>query len=249
MIAMGTWAGQGLANDKHSTATVVLSSSDPLSSGIITSAEDSGFMHLHATVDPNRYERQLRVFHDITQFQKLGVAYENSHSGRSYAAMDVVESLSKELAFDVVRCFTQSDIGDTAKAEKSVIDCFKTLGQSADAIYVTEQGGVTQHSLPILVNIANQHNIPTFSQSGATEVRYGVLASLSQSGYKYFGDFHAQTMAKIFNGASPNELSQIFKEPPRMAINLKTAEKIGFNPPLLLLGASDEIYNEIAVPK
>ncbi|WP_250655575.1 hypothetical protein [Alkalimarinus coralli] len=214
-----------------------------------SSLEDSGYKHIHATADPNRYERQLRVFHDITGFTKLGVAFENTSDGRSYAAIDMINSLSKTLGFSVQACHTKSDISDTRLAEYSVIKCFQTLAEQVDAIYVTEQGGVTETSLPILIRIANEHKIPTFSQSGAEEVKFGVLASLSQANFKYFGQFHAETMAKLFNGAQPYQLSQLFEEPPRMAVNLKTAEIIGFNPPLLLLGASDEIYREIVRPK
>ena len=245
MIAMGTWAGKALSNDRHSTATMVLSASDPLAAGIIKSVDDSGFDHIHATLDPNRYERQVRVFHDIVNFKTLGVAYEDSDNGRSYAALDVIENLSKERGFKVVRCFTLSDITDSGKAEASVIECFNELAPKVDAIYVTVQGGVTGKSIGKLVSIANKHRVPTFSQSGSEEVSKGLLLSLSQAGFRYVGEFHASTFAKVFNGALPNQLTQLFEEPPRMAVNLKTAEVVGFNPPLLLLGAADEVYRNI----
>ncbi len=80
-------------------------------------------------------------------------------------------------------------------------------------------------------------------------MKYGLLLSLSQAGFKYVGEFHAQTIAKILNGAKPNQLVQLFEEPPKIAINLKTAEIIGFNPPMVLLGATDEIFSEIVSPK
>ena len=59
MIAMGTWAGQDLANNNHSTYTEVISASDPIASGIIKSIKDSGFDHVHAQIDPYRYEKQI----------------------------------------------------------------------------------------------------------------------------------------------------------------------------------------------
>jgi len=249
LIAMGTWAGKDLANDRHSTPTMVLSTSDPLSAGIIASVEDSGFDHVHARVDPRRYERQVKIFHEIIGFKRLGVAFEDSVNGRSYGAIDVVERLSKERGFQVQRCYTKSDIPDISVAEKSVIDCFEELVGKVDGIYVTEQGGVTRGSIPKLVEIANRRNIPTFSQAGVEEVRFGVLTSLSQAGFRYVGEFHAETFAMVFNGAKPNQLEQLFEEPPKIAINLKTAELIGFDPPLVLLGAADEVFNEIAVPR
>ena len=96
----------------------------------------------------------------------------------------------------------------------------------------------------MLVDIANEHKLPTFSQTGSEHVKSGVLVSLSRAGHKYVGDFHARTIAKVFNGAMPNDLNQLFQEPPKIAINLKTAEVIGFDPPVVLLGAADEIFDD-----
>ena len=245
MIGMGTWAGKGLANYRHRTNTLVFSTSNPISSGIIKSVEDSGFDHVHVRVDPKRNERQLKVFHEMIGFEKLGVVYEDSLAGRSYAAIDTIEALAKTLDFDIIRCHTKSDISDKKLAEEGVIKCFNQLAKKADAIYVTQQGGVNSRSVPFLVEIANESKIPTFSQSGAGEVSYGVLASLSRAGYKYVGRFHAETIAKVLNGAQPNQLNQLYEEPPKIALNLKTAEIIGFDPPIVLLGATDELFDEI----
>jgi ABC-type uncharacterized transport system substrate-binding protein len=242
ILALGTWAGKDLANDLHKTPTLVLSASDPLAAGIIKSVDNSGYEHLHATVDSGRFARQVKLFHELVGFKRLGIAFENSPSGRSYAAIDTIEILSKERGFEVVPCYTQSDISEKAVAEASVISCFEQLAKNVEAIYVTNQGGVTYESIPKLVDIANKYRIPTFSQSGAEEVKYGFLFSLSRAAFRYLGDFHARTIGKVFNGARPGQLTQLFEEPPKVALNLKTAEIVGFNPPLLLLGAADEIY-------
>jgi ABC-type uncharacterized transport system substrate-binding protein len=133
-------------------------------------------------------------------------------------------------------------------AEESVKKAFRELVEKCDAIYVTVQGGVNYRSIPELANIANSYQIPTFSQSGSEEVKYGFLASISQAGFKYIGEYHAEIMAKILNGAKPRELTQLFEEPPKIAINLKTAEVIGFDPPVDILLAADEIFQEIVTP-
>ena len=250
LIAMGTMAGQDFANDKHDTPTIVLSSSDPIASGIIKSVEDSGFEHVHATVDPQRFERQVRVFHEIIGFKKLGMVYEDSINGRSFAAIEFVEKVAKERGFEIVRCYSLDEsIDDQKIREESVKKCFQDLGKKVDAIYITQQGGINQNSIPELVKISDEYRIPTFSQAGSSEVHSGFLLSISQAGFKYVGEFHAQTIAKVLNGAKPNQLGQLFKEPPKIAINLKTAEIIGFDPPIVLLGAADEIFYEISNPK
>jgi ABC-type uncharacterized transport system substrate-binding protein len=249
IVAMGTWAGQDLANNEHSTPIMIMSASDPVKSEIIKSTEDSGFDHVHARVDPLRFERQIRIFHDMIGFKRLGVAYEDSLYGRAYAAIDLVEKVAKERGFEVVNCFTQSDIADQNLAGESVASCFKELVAKVDAIYVNQQGGVNNKTIPELVRIANEHRIPTFSQTGAEWVKYGFLMSISRVGFKPVGMFEAAIMAKIFNGAKARQLPQLFQESPNIALNLKTAEVIGLYLHADVLAAADEIYNEISAPE
>ncbi len=249
MIAMGTWAGLELANDKHHIPTVVLSTSDPLKSDIIKSIEDSGYDHVHARVSPLRYERQVQIFYDIIGFQKLGVAYEDTQSGKSIAAIGDIEKVSQEMGFEIISCHTIDDTPDVKIAEESVKKCFEELSTQVDAIYVTQQNGVNVKTLSELVEIFNSDGIPTFSQSGSHEVRRGILLSIARAGFIYIGRFHAETFAKIFNGAKPRQLDQVFENPPKIAINLKTAEIIGYDPPVDVLGAADEIYQEIEKPE
>ena len=250
VIASGTLAGKMLANDKHTTPTLVVSSSDPLSSGIVKAVDDSGYDHVHARVDPGRHERQVRLFHEIIGFKKLGMAFEDSDTGRSYAAIDKVVDVSKEVGFEVLKCHTTDESPDRRKDEASVRKCFQQLSKNkVDAIYVTEQNGVNVNFMPELVKITNSERIPTFAQAGSELVSYGFLVSISQAGFRPVGLFHAETIAKIFNGAKPRQLDQFFEEPPIIAINLKTAEIIGYNPPVDVLGVADEIFHEIAIPK
>ena len=248
VIAMGTWAGLDLANDEHSVPTIVMSTSDPVESGIIKSQDDSGYDHVHARVDPYRYERQLRIFHDIIKFKKLGIAFEDSIYGRSYSAIDTVEKVAADIGFEVVTCHTKSDISDTSIASQSVIRCFDELSTQVDAIYVTIQGGVNTESIPTLVAIANKNSIPTFSQLGSKEVQQGFLFSISRPGFKPAGLFLSATIAQILNGAQPRQLKQVFEESPSIAINLKTAEIVGLYLYADILAAADTIYRDIKNP-
>ena len=249
MIAMGTWAGKDLATNEHHVPTMVISSTDPLRAGIIASNEDSGFDHVHARVDPRRHERQIRIFHNIIGFRKLGVAYEDTVLGRSYAAIDLLEKVAAEKGFEIVRCFTEDDIPDRKIAGDSVIKCFEELAPQVDAAYVVVQSGVNADTIPTLVAITNKHRVPTFSQQGSDEVRYGFLLSIArEGGFAPVGRFLAVTMAKILNGAKPRQLKQVFEEGPDIAINLKTAEMIGLYLHADVLAAADEIYREIETP-
>lgn len=248
VFAMGTWAGKDLATNEHSVPTVVMSTSEPVRSGIIQDIKDSGRDHVHARVDPHRYERQIKVFHDIIEFRTLGVAFEDSPVGRTYAAMDTVERVAKERGFEVVVCHTKSDVANQDEANDSVTGCFNELAGKADALYVTTQGGVNRTTIPRLVEIANAKRIPTFSQSGSREVGYGLLMSISRPSFKPVGRFLAATVAKVLNGAKPRQLPQLFEEPASIAINLMTAQLIGLYLYADVLAAADEIYREIGAP-
>ncbi len=244
MIAMGTKAGQDLANKEHSVPTLVCSSTDPLGAGIVKSVGDSGYNHVHARLDPTLHQRQIQLFHNIIGFKTLGVAYENTVAGRSYAAIEDIEKVAKERKFKVLRCYTKDDIPDLKEAESSVVKCYEALADKADAIFVTIQRGVNPGNMKKLLRPIIKNKVPTFSQGGSSEVKHGVLFSIAQSEFKYVGKFHAETMVKVFNGARPRDITQVFEDPSKIAINLETAVKISYDPPIDILVAADEMYIE-----
>ncbi|MFA6012733.1 MAG: ABC transporter substrate binding protein [Desulfobacteraceae bacterium] len=241
VIAMGTWAGQDLANSMHHTPVMLCSTSDPIGAGIIKSAKDSGFDHIHAKVEPDRYLRQIQIFHEVIGFKTLGVIYENSTEGRSYAAMDALEEQSKKLNFKLVRCEAPFSDVDITTAEQNVIRCSENLDDKVDAVYITVHRGNTVTGFNSSIKIFNDHKIPTFSQLGADEVKNGALMSVSQAGYKFVGQFHATVAARILRGEKPRNIGQIYTSPTRIALNMSTAKKIGIKPTVDILLVADEI--------
>ena len=242
IIAMGTWAGQDLANHHHSVPTMVVSTSDPVKSGIIKSAARSGFDHVHAKCDPRRYLRQLRLFHDIIGFKRLGIVYEYTDVGKTYAAVSDAEHVAKRRGFKLVPCGARWSGVPQEVRTREVMECHKQLAPQIDALYVTVHAGVDLKRMDELLAPLVAHNIPTWSQRGPQEVRHGVLLSISRKGFEAVGMYHAFIMARILNGAKPGDLNQIFEDPKHIAINLKTAKAIHFNPPKGLLKVADTIY-------
>lgn len=247
LLALGTRAGQDLATNDHSIPTIVIDASDPVAAKIIRSAEDSGYDHVHARCDPNRFQRQIRLFHEIVGFDTLGVPYMDSEIGRSYSAIDDVEKIAQEHNFRaVLQPYPYIPDWSPEQYYALGVNSFQKLGETGiEAIYITEQTAMDLKNLPNLVKILLKYKIPSFAQSSSELVKRGALLSISQAGYKYVGQFHAETIAKILNGATPRHLPQIFEAPQRIAINMKTAELIGFDPPVHWLGIADEIYTEI----
>jgi ABC-type uncharacterized transport system substrate-binding protein len=245
MIAMGTWAGQDLANERHHVATMVVSVSDPIRSGISASAEDSGLDHLHARCDPTRYIRQLRLFHRLFAFKRMGVVYENSVEGRTYAAMDDILQVAAERDFSVVSCEAPFSNVDLKTSTDRIIECHKQLAQSADAVFVTVHRGLDAKRMPEIVAPFLAHKTPTWSQRGPQEVKKGILFSVSRGGFKAVGRFHAEVMARVFNGEKPRAIDQIFEDPKLIAVNTKVAQMIGYQIPGSILHIADIVYDNI----
>jgi hypothetical protein len=125
MFAMGTWAGQDIANNSHSIPTMVMSTTDPVQSGIIKSAEDSGLDHVHARCDPTRRQRQIRLFHDIIKFKRIGVVYDDKDPfGKVMAHLNELEEIGRERGFDVVTCSApenQKSLQETGPVSASLL--------------------------------------------------------------------------------------------------------------------------------
>ena len=242
MIAMGTWAGQDLAALGAPVPTIVGSTSDPVGSGIIKSAQDSGLDNLFARVQPDRYQRQVQLFHQIVPFKTLGLVYEDSPEGRTYAAVPAVEQVARQDNFKIVSCNAPATNIDSAQATLNAVNCYRKLSTQVDAMYVTAQRGLTPPAVKQVADILRQAQVPSFAMLGSDQVRAGLLMSLAQASHSYVGLFYAETIARIFNGAKPRQLSQIWVDPAKIAINLATARAIGFDPPVDILLAADEVY-------
>jgi ABC-type uncharacterized transport system substrate-binding protein len=245
MIAMGTWAGQDLANNNHSVPTMVVSVSDPVASNIVKSAGDSGYDYVHAKCDPTRYINQIKLFHNMFSFKKLGIVYENTVEGRSYAAITDVEKVANDRGFEIVKCEAPFSGVEEKEAIKALIRCHEQLAPKVDAVYVTVHRGIVREYMPEIMAPLFKYKIPTFSMRGPEEVEGGVLLSISRDRFVSVGRYHAEIMARIFNGVKPRELDQIFMDPKTIVVNIKTAEIIGYIIPPAFLKVTDKVFHGI----
>ena len=245
--ALGTWAGLDLVNDDHKTPTMVMSTSNPVIAGIITDPEDSGHDHVFVRTDPTRVLRQVLLFHDIFNFSRLGIIYENSDYGRAYAYLDEVEKAAAQAGFELVTCQAHNIEGGvtTGQAMAEYLPCVRQLAPKIDAfLYDDHTGGSPTEvgqSLPIFVDFG----VPTWSTRGNTLVQRGVLMSIAKKDFARQGEFYAETMSQILNGARPRDLEQVFRSRFRLAVNLKTAELLGYDPPDNLLMVTDDVFTSI----
>ncbi len=243
VLAFGTLAGQAMASDEHQTPVAVLSVTDAVTAGIIPSPDDSGRDHIFAMIEPNRYYREVVLFHDIFQFSRLGIAYEDTAQGRASAALSQIEQAAQDLDFELTTCTNTFNFVTPEPATENLIACHEQLAEAGvDAVYITVNMGMQEQDMPELLRPLLDKRLPTFSQNGVTEVRHGVLLSISQVNFSGQGLFAARAIQNIISGESPRAQNQKYEEPLSLAVNLHTAMLIGWNPSLAVLAAVDEIF-------
>ena len=175
----------------------------------------------------------------------MGVVYENSVEGRTYAAMDDIQQVAAERHFSVVTCEAPFSGVDLKTSTDRIIECHKQLARTADAVFVTVHRGLDETRMPEIVAPFLAHKIPTWSQRGPQEVKKGILFSVSRGGFKAVGRFHAEVMARVFNGEKPRDIEQIFEDPKLIAVNTKVAQIIGYKIPDSILKIADIVYDKI----
>jgi len=246
LIVMGTQGGKELSNNLHHVPTFIFSTSNAVQAGIIHSVTDSGFDHVWAHMDPSRYQRQLEVFHDLFAFKKLGMVYENSIEGQSFAAVADVERVAKERGFTIVPVFVKDRQHDKALYHQEMLEAHQRLvNQGVDAVYSTLYFDREVDKLPQLFAPFYEKKIPVFAQQGAVEVRNGALLSVSRADFRGIGYFGAQAIAQSLQGMLPRHMPQVYENTPNIVLNMEVAERIGYAPKFDILLAADEIYQAI----
>lgn len=244
VLAMGTWAGLDLSQKDPGAPVLVMAVSDAVGAGLFRDGVPGNPSWLHVRIDPARYDRQVRIFHETLGFERLGLVFKDTVAGRSYAALDTVLAVGAELNFEVLTCAIPDGLDDSTE-EEVLLDCYASLIRQTDALYVTAQKSLNARTLPLLVQKSLEHEIPTFSQNGSAEVRAGLLMSIAQVSFSYVGDFTAEIFVRILAGEIPGSLPMIFEDPPKIAINLVTAMEVGYDVPVDILVAADEIFQSI----
>jgi len=245
VLALGTWAGLDLANNEHSVPTLVMSTNNPIQAGIIVSASDSGYDHVHARTDPDRFIRQITVFHNLLGFERLGIIFDDTPEGRTYAVLDDAALVADRMGFELVTCVAPDTDVSEEEALNSAMACIAKLAPEVDAFLITSHLALTAEHLPSVLVSLFEHDVPTWALEGPDLVRRGALMSIQRASYESIGKWQAENVNMILNGTRPRDLDQVFEEPKSIVLNLEVARRIGFEIPPGLVVVADVVYDEI----
>ena len=238
LIAIGTWSGQDMATNLHKVPVLVISSINPKTAGIIRDREQ-GFQHIFAKYDSDMIARQIRMFHLLTGFKKLGVVYDPSDSTKLYSNIEDLKSAAAEKKFElIIKTVSYSSL-PPAEAAKVFYKAYEELSREADAIWVTAI--VDSAYLPEIMKSVHGNKIPTWSPYGERFVEAGVLFSVRTFPAENAADY-AEAVAMIFNGMLPRDINPLISNRYELIINHATAKTIDYRIPRGLLFATDNNY-------
>lgn len=244
VLAMGTWAGQDLANNLHATPIVIIGSINPDAAGIVSAEDNTSLPHIFVSNDPQNIIRQIRIFHLLVNFKKLGVVYDSSSAGKIYSCVNELRKVAGQKKIKLIEAPIRMFDLPPEQAEANLLSAYKKLAPEVDAMWITSNFIDTPMKANKLLKPFFEYNIPTWSPYGESSVSNGVTFGVVESP-KELGLWHAAVIAKILNGALPCSLSTQMPKEYELYINNAAAQKINFDIPRGLLFATDKSYVSI----
>lgn len=242
-LACGSMAGKLLYQQERYPIPVIADAiNDCFAMGVTLSETDSGRDFFTNKIDREQFRRQIRLFHEITKFNKLGIVYGDDEYGISYGAVRDVEAVAEEIGFEIIRNTNiKEDINDDTV--ELYLAALEDVASRADAVYIGASTAVTEYNImQQITKILVAAKIPSFSLEGSIRVKDGILFSMASSAMIRSGIFNAIKATRIFSGVSPRLLEQRFESMSTVSINLETANRINFIIPLDIIINSDEVY-------
>lgn len=249
IIAAGTDATKAILKVNNGRIPIIgIAISDPIRAKFIIDENDSGIDNFTVYMEKDRYKRMFRMFHEVVGFKKLGLIYSDSENGRLYANVDDGLQVASELGFQIIE---YAKVSRAEKMEECLEGIRWLIKQGIDAFFVTQLNCFDWSASDVnqLLNVLTENKIPTFAREGTKYVKAGALMGLSTTDFSSRGNFLSDKIVRILQGEKPRSLPMVDPTKPKISLNLATAMKIGFDPPVDLLGSSDETFSEVTLPE
>lgn len=246
VITFGTSAGKLVRDMDLPVPMVDFSATDPVASGIIdSSTEGSGRDMVWAQVEPSMPLRQLKYYHSICPFEKLGIVV---YGDETISGVPDIEKARDEVGFELVK-YQIPEVERSTKKEKAayykeVRRQFEQLcKEGIDAFFLTVDLINDMDQLRDLLQIFYDANIPVYVMDDTGTVENGALMIISTYDFENVGYFIADAIAKILNGAVAGDLPCVYTSSPYICFNYDVAQEIGYPLDFQFLMSCDEIYH------
>jgi putative ABC transport system substrate-binding protein len=182
---------------------------------------------------------QIKAMEFVMQFRNLGIIF-NPQEKNSVLSVEALEKVADSSDFTVIKAPIPLD-----ESQKPIEDIpphvvESLVSKGADLIYLPSDSFIISHAKS-LVTLINKHGIPTFSATEGPIHNADALMGLV-SRYYNVGQFAGYKAEQILvHKKHPKDIPIETLKRFSFIINMKTAKKLGFYPPIAVLKLAEVI--------
>ncbi|MBR5361321.1 MAG: hypothetical protein IK123_10570 [Lachnospiraceae bacterium] len=244
MIAVGSLAGTFLTDeaDNISYDYMVIGVADPISAGIVKSADERVNDKSFVVVDTKRITRQIEASREIFNFKSVGVVYEDTEEAYSYSGIGQLKEAAEKYGFEVhERHVKEAYDNDYDRYYSQLKAAYDDLMPDIDMLYITT-ATIEDEKLPWLLDDMINAGVITVAETSESQVEYGALMHITMSDAYEEGQFVAARISDYANGVAITDMDMVFEIAPKICLNSTTIERTGVVIPLETYLVTDKIY-------
>lgn len=240
VVATGTDPGLFLKDLDLSVPFLVCLATDPVGSGIIDSADNTGDPDIWALVEENPYQRQFAGYQSMFDFDKIGFVSVEEYD--LIAGNSEYRKAAKDLGVELDEIsFTEEETMADDFDEKFLQRLNDTQMYDYDAILFA-YGTMDDDNAAAISKLLASRNVPSLISDGDSISQNGGMMCLSCFDYEGYGNYAALVVSNIFHGKKAGDQPCRFSSSPHIVFNMTTAEATGFETNFDFLQTVDRIY-------
>ena len=244
ILCLGTSPGELAINKMaiRDTPIMVYYSVDPVASGLSKEQEYSGLDNVWCHTSSEVYKNQLAFYHDAYPFKKLGMVYYSESVAAVATYREAAKGLGVTLEEATIKTYEKAE--EAENYYKNLEDAYRDMvdNRGIDAFLLSADMIKEAEKVPHFMDIFYEKNIPVFVQNSEFSVASGATMIMSASDAQSQAPFAIDAMVRIFGGEKPGSIYQKFIPSPYVTINLKSANRIGFDINDEIIRMAEKIY-------
>lgn len=240
IVATGTAPGIFLKGLDLPVPVLVCLATDPVASGIILSADDTGDDDIWALVEPNPYKRQFEGYQRMLGFKKIGMVTVNGMD--TITGNPLYREAANELGVEIVEMnFEEGDMNSEDYTDR-IVDSLKRTDLTGIEAVLFAYGTMDDENAPLLAGMMARRGIPSLVGDGDSICEHGAMMCLSCFDYEGYGNYASMVLSNVFHGKKAGDQPCRYTSSPHVVLNMKTATHTGFACTFDYLQGVDKIY-------
>ncbi len=240
IVATGTDPGLFLKSLDLPIPFLVCLATDPVASGIIRSAEDTGDEDIWALVEPNPYGRQFEGYQSMLDIKKICFVFIDEYD--LIAGNSEYRKKAEELNVDYDEITFSEEETYAPDFDDKLLQALKDHDMSGCDAVLFAYGTMNDENAPEISKYLASIGVPSLISDGDSISKNGGMMCLSCFDYESYGEYASMVVSNIFHGKKAGDQPCTFNSSPHIVMNLSCAEETGFDITFSLLNSVDRLY-------